>query len=121
MKNTVAIKENHVFRRLYRKGESAVTPSLALYVRRNGMGKNRLGITVSTKLGHAVVRNRVRRRLREIYRLHEGELLAGIDLVVVARVRSAGYDYHQLERDFLRACVKLGLYARQGGESGKTP
>ena len=59
--------------------------------------------------------------LREIYRLHEGELLAGIDLVVVARVRSAGYDYHQLERDFLRACVKLGLYARQGGESGKTP
>ena len=110
-----------MFRRLYRKGESAVTPSLALYVRRNGTGKNRLGITVSTKLGHAVVRNRVRRRLREIYRLHEGEMPTGIDLVVVARVRSAGCDYWQLERDFRRACTKLGLLPRRGGESGKAP
>lgn len=113
MKNTIAIKENHVFRRLYRKGNSAVTPSLALYVRRNGSKINRLGITVSTKLGHAVVRNRVRRRLREVYRLHEDTLCKGCDFVVVARVKAGSCTYWQLEHDFYKACTKLGL-VKQG-------
>lgn len=47
--------------------------------------RNRLGLTVSTKVGCAVVRNRVRRRLREIYRLNEDMLTSGVDIVVVAR------------------------------------
>lgn len=57
----------------------------------------------------AVVRNRVRRRLREIYRLNEGRLCRGHDLVVVARSRSVGADYKRLEREFLAACGELGL------------
>ena len=69
MKRTVTIKENHVFRRMYSKGRSAVTPVMVVYCRRNGLDHNRLGVTVSTKLGTAVVRNRARRRLREVYRL----------------------------------------------------
>lgn len=112
MKYTVSMKENHIFRRLYRKGKTAADSYLALYVRRNGRPGNRLGLTVSTKLGHAVVRNRVRRRLREIYRLHEGELVAGMDVVVVARVRAAGSSYRQLEESFLRLARKLELYKR---------
>lgn len=67
MKHTVSLKLNHVFQRLYRKGNSAVSPNLALYVRRNGRNESRLGLTVSTKVGKAVVRNRTRRRLREVY------------------------------------------------------
>ena len=113
MKNTVAIKENHVFRRLYRKGESAVTPSLALYVRRNGMGKNRLGITVSTKLGHAVVRNRCRRRLREVYRLRTPELKQGYDIILVARTRTAYAPWPELQKQFLKLCQKLDLLEEQ--------
>ena len=109
MKFTVFLKQNHVFRRLYAKGKSQVTPHLALYARKNGGPASRLGITVSTKLGHAVVRNRVRRRLREIYRIHEDQFLPGYDLVVVARVRSVYAKFGDLERSFLKAARELGL------------
>lgn len=109
MKYTVSLKENHIFRRIYRKGQTAADSRLAVYVRRNGRHTNRLGLTVSTKVGHAVVRNRLRRRLREIYRLHEQELVRGVDVVVVARVRAGSSDYHRLEESFLRLCCKLEL------------
>jgi len=109
VKKTVFLKENHLFRRLYNKGRSAVCPELALYVRKNGRSGNRLGLTVSTKVGCAVVRNRVRRRLREIYCLHERQIARGYDLVVVSRVRARTADYHQLEAAFLSACAQLGL------------
>ena len=56
-----------------------------------------------------MVRNRVRRRLREIYRLNEDRLAPGCDVVVVARIRAASSDYHQLENSFLRLADKLGL------------
>ena len=114
MKHTVSLKENRVFRRLYAKGKSAVAPTMVLYCRKNGRGESRLGLTTGTKLGHAVVRNRVRRRLREIYRLHEDQLLPGYDIVVVARVRAVHSRYAALERDFLRLAKKLQLLSPQG-------
>ena len=64
MKMTAPLKENHLFRRAYNRGNTAADSRLALYVRRNGQKANRLGFTVSTKVGRAVTRNRVRRRLR---------------------------------------------------------
>lgn len=114
MKYTVSLKENRVFRRLYAKGKSAVAPTMALYCRKTGRPENRLGLTTGTKLGHAVVRNKVRRRLREIYRLHEDQLLPGYDIVVVARVRAVHSPYAQLERDFLRLAKKLQLLRPEG-------
>ena len=68
-----------------------------------------MGYTVSNKIGNAVTRNRVRRRLREIYRLHEHALRAGFDIVIVARHQAAGADYHRLERDMLRMFKALSL------------
>ena len=109
MKFTSTLKKNYEFHRLYRKGKSAVTPFLAVYARQGKRPGNRVGFTVSTKLGKAVKRNRVRRRLREIYRLHEGELASGADIVVVARGRAVAATYRQLEGAFLHACKKLGL------------
>ena len=109
MKMTTPLKENHLFRRAYNKGKTAADSRLALYVRRNGQKANRLGLTVSTKVGRAVTRNRVRRRLREIYRLNEGGMAPGCDVVIVARTRAASSDYHQLEKSFLRLADKLGL------------
>ena len=103
------LKKNSDFRRLYARGKSAATPYLVLYCRPNRRGENRLGYTVSTKLGHAVVRNRVRRRLREIVRLSEPALKQGWDIVVVARSRCVGAPYRKLEVSFLEACGKLGL------------
>ena len=60
-------------------------------------------------VGNAVTRNRIRRRLREIYRLHEGEVQRGYDVVVVARHRAGEADYHRLERDLMRAFASLSL------------
>jgi len=109
MKFTDTMKKNYEFHRLYSKGKSAVTGVLVVYARPTKRARGRIGFTVSTKLGHAVVRNRVRRRLREIYRLHEQELRPGTDLVVVARARAVDAAYGQLERAFLGACKKLGI------------
>ena len=109
MQHTTTLKRNNGFRRLYAKGRSAVTPTLVIYARTNKSGENRVGFTVTVKLGHAVVRNRVRRRLREIYRLNENRLRRGADMVVVARSRSAEAPYRRLEKDFLTACAKLAL------------
>ena len=103
------LKKNSDFRRLYSKGKSTVNPYMAVYCRRNGRGVNRVGYTVSTKLGHAVVRNRVRRRLREIYRLNSPALRSGWDIVVVARMRAVGAEYKRLDAAFTDACGKLEL------------
>ena len=109
MKVRYTLKKNSDFRRLYAKGKSAVNPYLAVYCRRNREGVNRLGYTVSVKLGHAVVRNRVRRRLREIVRLNSPRLKSGWDIVVVARTRCVDAEYRKLESAFLQACGRLGL------------
>lgn len=117
MKHTVSLKENRIFRRLYTKGKSGVSPTMVLYCRKNGRSESRLGLTTSTKLGHAVVRNRVRRRLREIYRLHEQDLLPGYDIVIVARVRAVHSRYANLDRDFLRLAKKLQLLSQTSNPS----
>ena len=109
MNKTVTIKENYVFRRMYNKGRSAVTPMVVVYCRRNGLDHNRLGVTVSTKLGCAVVRNRARRRLREVYRLAQPELHQGYDLVLVARTRAISAPWPKLTDAFDKACRELGL------------
>ena len=109
MKKAVTLKENYEFRRMYQRGASAVSSGMVLYCRKNRLGHNRLGLTASTKLGHAVVRNRVRRRLREIYRLNAHRISSGYDIVIVARARCVGGDYWKMEKAFLSACEKLGL------------
>ena len=112
MKDTVSLKLNHEFRRLYNKEKSAVSPCLAVYCRKNRLGKNRLGLTVGTKVGKAVIRNRTRRRIREAYRLHEGEFLTGYDIVVVARVKASFSRYREIERQLLKNMDRLGLRKR---------
>ena len=109
MQFSKSLKLNHLFRRLYQKGKSAANKYLVIYCRRNGSSENRIGYTVSSKLGHAVVRNRVRRRLREIYRLHESQFRPGWDLVVVVRSRAVDAPYKKLEGAYLSLAGKLGL------------
>ncbi len=119
MKFSVSMKKNHEFRRLYAKGKSVATPSVVVYCRKTGRDYNQLGLTVSTKVGNAVCRNKIRRRLREIYRLNEERLEKGYDLVVVARVKGRFVSYQTLEKDVLFAMGRLGLIS-QGTKSGDT-
>jgi ribonuclease P protein component len=109
LKFTTSLKKNHEFKRLYNKGKSATSKCVAVYCRKNGSGENRLGVTVSTKLGGAVQRNRIRRRLKEIYRLNEKALFAGYDIVIVARMRSRHAGYKELESSVMTLFKKLRL------------
>ena len=109
MKRAVTLKENHECRRLYQKGASAVSGCMVVYCRKNRLGHNRLGITVSVKLGHAVVRNRARRRLREVYRVNSGALKQGYDSILVARGKTVSTGWKELNDTFLRLCRKLEL------------
>ncbi len=117
MKFTDTLKKNYEFQRLYSKGKSAVNPYLVVYARKTKKRDMRIGFTVSTKLGKAVVRNRVRRRLREIYRLSEERFVPGTELVVVARVKAVRATYAQLQDAFLGSCEKLGIL-RERSENG---
>lgn len=109
MKAAVTVKENGTFRRIYRKGKSAVAPCMVVYCQKNRQGRSRLGVTVSTKLGGAVVRNRVRRQLREMYRLHKEEMRPGYDLIIVARSRAVRTPYRQMDRQYTALLTQLSL------------
>ncbi len=85
MKSFVSLNKNRDFIRAYHKGRSAVTPCLALYIRPNGKPVNRVGITVSKKIGGAVERNRAKRIIRAAYVQAAPQLRPGFDLVFVAR------------------------------------
>ncbi len=108
MKYSCSLKLNHIFRRLYSTAGQA-NGLLVLYARPNRTGTNRVGITVGKKLGKAVVRNRVRRRLREVYRLNEEKFSPGWDIVVVARSRCITASFEKLTDSYLSLAGKAGI------------
>ena len=108
MEYSCSLKLNHIFRRLYSTKGNA-NSYFVLYARRNRTGMNRVGITVSKKLGHAVVRNRTRRRIREIYRLNETCFTPGWDIVIVARTRAIHAPFEKLVESYLSAAEKAGI------------
>lgn len=113
MKQTQSIKKNHLFRGLYHKGKQAVSPFFAIYCRKNykseGNDQNHLGITVGVKLGNAVTRNQVRRRISAMYRLREDQLKLGYHIVIVARNRCATSTYAQMEQSLYRLFDQVEL------------
>ena len=112
MKFSSALKLNHIFRRLY-STQGYANGMLVLYARPNRLGVNRVGITTGKKLGHAVVRNRARRRLREVYRLNEAKFKPGYDIVVVARYKCVTADFQKLTNAYLSLAAKAGILQSQ--------
>ena len=108
MKFTDSLRGREDFRNIYKKGSSLADPLLVLYKIPNGLTMNRLGISVSRKVGNSVVRHRITRLIREIYRLNEERLKIGYDLCFIARAGAKGQDYKTMEKSV------LGLLRRQG-------
>lgn len=101
MKYSEALKDNEDFKEIYRTGKSLANKYLIMYVKKNDTNFNRLGISVSKKVGNSVVRHRITRLIRESYRLSEDNFLIGLDIIVVARVAAKGKDYSEIESALL--------------------
>jgi ribonuclease P protein component len=87
------------FSSLYNRGKKAVGRYVVIYSRRQSIGPNRFGFTVSKKVGNAVTRNRVKRKLREIVRNHDVSSGRGIDFVIIARSSTVTAAYQELKKD----------------------
>ena len=96
--------KNKDFQTVYRKGKSYANKYLVMYILENNSCTNRLGISVSKKVGNSVVRHRLTRLIKEIYRLQESRFQRGLDIVVVCRASANGKSYLDLES----ALIHLG-------------
>jgi len=104
------LKQGRDFARVRREGQRAVLGCLITNWRRLPPGETtRLGVVTSKKVGGAVVRNRARRLMREVFRVHQRELAQPVDLVLVARPSMAGRSLAEVEKDFLTTMSRAGL------------
>lgn len=94
------------FRRAYEEGQRRSASLCTVFLRSNGLTHSRLGITVSARVGNAVVRNRIKRRLREIFRQNRPAIPGGWDIVVNPRAQAAESEFAKLAREFLRLVPK---------------
>ena len=116
-----SLKRQEDFKRCYKTGRSKADRTLVLYVaerkdsdqKQDKPAGNRVGITVSKKVGNSVVRHRVKRRIRESYRLHETAFNSGLDLVIVARTLTAEADFTRIESALLSLAKRLGILKKQ--------
>ena len=101
MKFSESLKKNKDFQNVYRNGKSCANRNLVMYVMENGKSENRLGISVSKKVGNSVVRHHLTRLIRESYRLNEEKFLCGKDIVVVVRVNAKDISFHDMQSSLL--------------------
>jgi len=93
--------KNRDFQMIYKKGKSYVNKYLIMYVLNNKEEENRLGISVSKKVGNSVVRHRITRLIRESYRLQKDKFQIGYDIVVIARSNAKDKSYSEIESALL--------------------
>jgi len=101
MKFSESLKKNKDFQNVYKNGRSFANKVFVMYVKENELNRNRLGISVSKKVGNSVIRHRITRLIRECYRLQEEMFNSGLDIVVIARISAKNIDYHEALRSFI--------------------
>ena len=104
MQFSESLKKNKDFQKVYRNGTSYGNKYLVMYLLKNKLERNRIGISVSRKVGNSIIRHHITRLVRESYRLHEEDFYCGFDIVVIARVAAKGKSYWEIES----ALIHLG-------------
>ena len=113
--NTDGIKKDSDFRKVYQRGKSLADRNLVIYTMKNKSDKSRIGISISKKVGKAHERNRIRRCIKEAYRLNlDDKVLGGYDLVFIARINAADKDYRELEKSLKYICKKANIIKKDG-------
>ena len=106
MKFSESLKKNRDFQMVYHQGKSQANKYLIMYALQNAGTRNRLGISVSKKVGNSVVRHHLTRLVRESYRLNEERFNRNLDIVVIARPAAKGRSYHEIESAFMHLAGK---------------
>ena len=96
MKFSESLKKNADFQNVYKNGRSYANKYLVMYILENNLEKNRIGISVSKKVGNSVIRHRITRLIRESYRLQEDMFNSGLDIVVIARSTARNVSYKEI-------------------------
>ena len=113
MKNTIPLKKNHEFQKVYSKGKYFVGKFMVLYILKNSYNINRLGITVSKKVGKSVKRNRLRRLIKENYRAKENMLIKGYDMVFVGRNTEVLPSFSEIKKEMTFLLKKLDMFNQE--------
>jgi ribonuclease P protein component len=117
MKNTLPLRLNYEFTKVYRRGSYFSGRYVVLHCIRNGKKANRLGVTTSKKVKGSVSRNRMRRLLRESYRLREYSIKPGYDIVLLGRENPEGLKQDQIDREVVYLFKKAGIWITETGAS----
>ena len=107
---TYPIKKNEDFSIVYKKGRSRANKYFIMYASKNGTDHNRIGVSVSKKVGNSVVRHRIKRLVKESYRLNERMFNSGFDIVVIARSGAADLRFNDVESALLHLLKLHKIY-----------
>jgi ribonuclease P protein component len=119
VKLTQPLRLNYEFSRVYHKGHFVSGRHVVVHYLRRAGQVNRLGVTASRKIRGSVPRNRIKRLLRESYRLMEDRLATGYDLVLVGRESGDAPDYHVISREMVRLFQKAGIHSVEAAPAGQ--
>ena len=111
-----SLKKNSDFKTVYKSSISYANKYLVMYIKENNQNLNRLGISVSKKVGNSVIRHRLTRLIRESYRLHENMFNSGLNIVVIARATAASISYKETESALLHLSKLHGILIKNNVE-----
>ena len=112
MNPSQSLKKNEDFQKVYCSGKSFANKYLVMYVKDNDSDRNRIGISVSKKVGNSVVRHRLKRLILESYRLHEDMFYSGLEMVIIARGTAKDKSYHEIESAVLHLGKLHGIIGK---------
>ncbi len=104
MKKFPSIKSNSDFKKIYNNSDSYANKLFVMYKKKNNRKNNRIGISVSKKVGNSVIRHRITRQIREIFRLHQNILEQGYDIIIIVRIASVNKTYKEKTSAFIHLC-----------------
>lgn len=118
MEKVYRLRSNMEFKKVYNGGKSYWNRNLVLYVRKNDMGNTRVGYSITKKIGNSVVRNKIRRRMKEVYRLKFDGVKSNYDLIFIPKRNVTDISYRDLESAMLHILKIAGVLKEQSGKNG---
>lgn len=106
------------FKKVYSKGKTYWNRNLVIYIKKNDIGQNRVGYSITKKVGNSVIRNKIRRRLKEIYRLNYNNFKGNYDIIIIPKKNVVDISYKELESAMLHILGLAGIYKKKSDKNG---